>query len=89
MHISPFLGLADMEASNMEGEVDETVCLLDQESFIRMVKQHPCLYDSRDPCHKLRASKRRAWNQIASKVFTNWIDLTGCVKDDKGKPLQT
>lgn len=40
----------------------------ESETFINLVSQHPCLYDSKDPNHKDLRIKENIWKEIADTL---------------------
>lgn len=49
--------------------------MLDIELLISEVEQDPCLWDLGDKLYSDRDNKKKAWNRVASKVFSDWENI--------------
>ncbi|XP_073467300.1 uncharacterized protein [Aquarana catesbeiana] len=51
--------------------------------LIRLVRQRPYIYDSRDPLYNDNSEKERGWDEIVHIMFPNWESLPSGIQKQK------
>lgn len=68
-------GIESSSANQLVNVSHSLITMLDIELLISEVEQAPSLWDSGDKLYCDRDEKKKAWNRVASKVFSDWENI--------------